>query len=376
MDFDFSEEQNILKKSARTFLTRELPRTRVREIVAGEAGYSDEIWNKMAELGWMGLIFPETYGGFDGASLDLVLILEEMGANLCPGPFLPTVAAGLAVLAAGTEDQKAGLLPELAAGSTRAAIALTEPMTRGPASLTRIGAKADGGDWVIDTVKVFVPYAHVADWLLCVCRTAEDDDPEAGLTIFRVDRETPGLTLTPLENMANEKLYEAAFDQVRLPASAVIGEVGRGGPAIRDAFDRAALGRAAEIVGGAQAAMDMAMQYAGERVQFNRPIGSFPAVQKHFADMYMLISGARQLVYQAAWKIDRGLPARKAIALAKAHAGRTGRRVTTLGHQVFAAISFTMEHDMHLYYRQALAGDLAYGNSDYQRQVAARELGL
>jgi len=377
MNFDLTEEQNILKKSAHDFLAKNCPKELVRELKESEEGYSPELWQKMTQQGWMGMMFPEEYGGSEFSFLDLVLLLEEMGYNICPGPFFSTVVlGGLPILLAGDEAQKREFLPGIASGEIFLTLALTEANCRHHDTLPQVNAVPDNDGYVINSTKLFVLDAHLARHFLCVTRTGEASDPEEGITIFLVDAQAPGITRTRLKTLENDKQFEVVFDGVRVPKENILGGLDQGGPVLSDALRKAALARSAEMIGGAQAVMDMAMVYAKERVQFGRPIGSFQSVQNHFADMWIHTHGARVLLYQAAWKVGQGMTAEREIAVVKALAGRACRRITILGHQIFAAISFTMEHDMHLYHRQAMGGDLAFGNSDFQRKKVARELGL
>jgi alkylation response protein AidB-like acyl-CoA dehydrogenase len=377
MDFDLTEEQRILKTSARSLMAKACPMTVVRELKETEEGYSTEIWRQMAGLGWMGVVFPETYGGIEGSFLDLIVLMEEMGYAVCPSPFLPTVVlGGLSILTAGSDVQKKEHLPLIARGERIVSPAFTDPDTHYDIVLPTVNASEDKGDYVIHATKLFVPYAQICDAFLCLARTKEARKGEEGLTLFLVDAKSPGIRLTPLKTLEKDKQFEVVFEHVRVPQSDVLGILDQAGPVVEETLGKAAVARAAEMVGGAQAAMDMAMQYARERIQFDRPIGSFQAVQRHFANMWMDIQSARFLIYKAAWKISEGIPAGVDSAMAKYHAGRGCRRVTTLGHQIFGAISFTMEHDMHLYYRQAIGGDLAFGNSDFHGRMVGREVCL
>ena len=377
MDLDLSEEQKIIKKSAHDFLMRECPKELVREIVQSERGYSTELWQKMAELGWMGLIIPEEYGGSGGSFLDLIVLLEEMGYNICPGPFRSAVVLGsIPLLIAGTEAQKNRFLPGIASGDSIFTLALTEPNASYEPSSIETSVRSDGDEYVISGTKLFVPDAHVADYLLCVARTGEGNDPEDGITIFIIDTSRRGISLTNLKTIAGDRQCEVIFDEVRVSGEEVLGNINRGWPVARETLERAAVALSAEMIGGAQAVMDMALQYAEDRTQFNRPIGSFQAVQHHFANMWTEINGSRYLLYRAAWKISEGLPASMDAAMAKARIGEAYRRVTILGHQIFGAIGFTSEHDMHLYHRRSMSGDLFFGPAAFHRAQVARELGL
>jgi alkylation response protein AidB-like acyl-CoA dehydrogenase len=209
-----------------------------------------------------------------------------------------------------------------------------------------------------------------------VTRTKESADAEGGITVFLVEGNAPGLETKPLKTVSREKQCEVAFDDVPVAAAQVVGTVDQGWPIVSDTLEKAAVARCAEMVGGATAAMDMAMEYAKERVQFGQPIGSFQAVQHHFADMWVGINGARSLTYRAAWRIAEGLPAAREAAMAKAHVGSVYRKTTTVCHEIFGAIGFTMEHDLHLYHRRALASDVAFGNADVHLETVARSMGM
>ena len=377
MDIGLSEEQEILKASVRDFLARECPKKLVKELDESDKGYSPELWRKMAELGWMGLVFPEEYAGGGGTFLDLVVLLEEMGYNILPGPFFSTVVlGGLPILKAGSEEQKKKFLSGIARGELILTMALTEPTASYDASAIAVKASPRNSDYSINGTKLFVADANVADYLLCVARTKETANPQTDITIFVVDAKTPGVKCTILETLARDKQNEVVFDNVNVAKENIVGELNQGWPVIQDTLEKAAVAKCAEMVGGAQAALEMAVNYAKERIQFNRPIGTFQAVQHYCANMVTDVDGARYITYEAAWKLSEGLPATKSVAMAKAWVGDAYQRVTILGQQIFGAIGFTMDHDMHLYYRRAKAGAIAFGNSSFYREVVAKELGL
>ena len=377
MDLGLSEEQEMLRTSARDFLQKECPKQLVKQLDEGDEGYSPELWRKMAELGWMGLVLPEEYGGSGGSFLDLVVLLEEMGYNILPGPFFSTVVlGGLSILAAGNEEQKKEFLPKVANGEIILTLALTEPNAKYDAASVKTKAVARNGEYVINGTKLFILDANVADYLLCVARTKEGVNPEDGITIFLVDAKSPGVKCTLLKTLARDKQCEIIFDNVKVPKDNVLGEVDRGWPVVESILQKAAVAKCAEMVGGAQASLEMAVTYAKERVQFNRPIGSFQAIQHYCANMVTDVDGSRFVTYKAAWKVSEGIPAAMDVAVAKAWTSEAYGRVTLLGHQIFGAIGFTMDHDMHLYYRRAKAGEIMFGDGDFQRAVVAQELGL
>jgi len=377
MDLGLSEEQEMLKKSARDFLQKECPKRLVRQLDESDEGYSTELWRRMAELGWMGLVFPEKYGGGGRSFLDLAILLEEIGYNIVPGPFFSTVVlGGLAILAAGNEEQKMEFLPRIAGGEMILSLALTEPSASYDAASVETEAIARNGQYVIKGTKLFALSANVADYILCVARTRKTENPEDGITLLLVDAESPGLECTLLETLARDKQCEVIFDNVSVSEKNVVGKKDEGWPIVKDSLQRAAVAKCAEMVGGAQAALDMAVNYAKERVQFGRPIGSFQAIQHYCANMAMDVSGSRFVTYKAAWKVSEGLPSALDAAIAKAWVSEAYGRVALSAHQIFGAIGFTMDHDIHLYYRQAKAAEIIFGSADFHRAAVARELSL
>ena len=305
MDFEFTEEQELLRKSARDFLQKECPKQLVKELDQSDEGHSPELWRKMASLGWIGLPFPEMYGGGGGSFLDLAVLLDEMGYNILPGPFFSTVVlGGLTILAAGNEEQKSTLLPQVSRGETILTLVLTEPSVSYDAAAIQTSAVPRNGDYVINGTKLFVPDAHIADFILCLARTINSENPEAGITIFLVDSHSPGVKCTLLKTLARDKQCEVIFENVFVPGENVLGEVDRGWPVISSILQKATVAKCIEMVGGAQAALDMAVTYAKERIQFNRPIGSFQAIQHYCANMVSDVDGSRFVTYKAAWKVS------------------------------------------------------------------------
>jgi len=377
MDLGLTEEQEMLKKSAQEFLAKECPKKLVRELDESDTGYSRDLWNKMAQLGWMGLSFPEKYGGNGGSFLDLTVLLDEMGYNIVPGPFFSTVVlAGYTLLEAGNEEQKKEFLGKICTGELIITVALTELDGTYDAASINTTAKAKGDGYVLNGTKLFVPDANVADYILVVARTKKSANPDDGITIFIVDAKSAGVKYTLLKTLARDKLCEVILENVRVPKAHIIGNLDKGWSVIQSLLKKAAVAKCAEMVGGAQASLDMAVNYAKERVQFNRPIGSFQAIQHYCANMVTDVDGSRFITYKAAWAVSEGLPADKEVSIAKAWTSEAFKRVAVLAHQIFGAIGFTMDHDMHLYFRRAKAGELAYGDADFHRDIVARQIGL
>jgi len=377
VDFSFTEEQEMLRKTARDFLEAECPKSLVREMVEDEKGYSPKLWRQMAELGWMGLVFPNEYGGTDGSFLDLVVLLEEMGRACLPGPFFSTVVlGGLTILKAGNEQQKREFLPKLINGDIVLTLALTEPQAKyNPASIT-VKAVADGNDHVINGTKLFVPDAHIADYMVCVARTKDEAVLEDGITLFLIDAKSPGISYTLLKTIAGDKQCEVVFDKVEIPRENMLGELHQGWAHMEKILQKAAVARCAEMIGGAQQVVEMTADYVKQRVQFGQPVGSFQAVQHHCANMLIDTEGAKYITYEAAWMLSQEMPCNMQVAMAKAWVSDAYRRVTALGHQVIGGVAQIEDHDMPLYSKRAKAAELAFGDADFHAEIVAQELGL
>ncbi|RLC95188.1 MAG: hypothetical protein DRI39_00795 [Chloroflexi bacterium] len=375
MDFSFSEEQEMLRKIARDFLATECPKDLVRQMARDEKGFTDDLWNKMAELGWMGLPVPEKYGGIEGSFLDVVVLLEEMGRGALPGPFFSSLLGTLAVLHFGSDRQKEDLLPKIARGDLVLTVAISEPGVGYQTSALQCEAVADGSDYVINGTKLLVENAHVADVVVCAVRT-RDASGGQGTSLLLVDGKDPSISLTPLETIAGDKQFHVNFNGVRAPQSSVLGEVNKGHEYLEELLALGAVAKCAEMVGAAQAAMDLTTDYVKERVQFDHPIGSLQSIQHHCANMKIDLEGMRYITYLAAWKASEGLPFRKEAAMAKAWASDACIRITNLAHQCHGAIGFCEDHDLPLYSKRAKASEWAFGGARFHRQFVAQEIGL
>ena len=378
MDFSFSEEQQMLRNAARDFLKTNCPAKLVKEMRGSEQGYTRELWQGMADMGWMGLVFPEKYGGTGGSFLDLVVLLEEMGRVCLPGPFFPTVVlGGFALLETGSEQQKSKFLPEIINGNAIFTLALTEPATtRYDPSLITVKATTEQDDYMIDGVKLFVPDAHIADYIICAARTRGEASSKDGITLFFVDAKSTGISCTLLKTIAKDKQCEVVFNKVRVPKENMLGELHSGWEYIDNFLQKAAIAKCGEMIGGAQMVLEMSTEYAKERVQFGHPIGSFQAVQHHCANMLIDVDGAKFTTYKAAWMLSEGIPCRREVAVAKAWVSDAYKRVCLLGHEVLAGVGYMMDHDMPLYSTRAKADELAFGDALFHQETVAQELGL
>jgi alkylation response protein AidB-like acyl-CoA dehydrogenase len=378
MNLDLTEEQEMLRTSARDFLTKECPKSLVRKLEEDEKGYSIELWRKMSDLGWMGLVLPEKYGGQGMGFMDLTILLQEMGRNIVPGPFFCTVVlGGLPILSAGTEEQKKEFLPKIAKGELILTVAYIEPSARYDAAGVETKALAHGDSFVIDGTKLFVENAHIADYLICVTRTEKGATPEDGITLFLVDAKSPGIKCEVIPTMGADKLCEVVFKSVKVPRKNMLGRLHKGWPIVAEALEKATIAKCAEMVGGEEAALDMTLAYAKERVQYGKPIGSFQVIQHYCANMWMNVETSRDILYKAAWSLAEGLPAGATeVAVAKGWINEAYKFVTERAVQCHGAIGTTRDHDIGLYYRRAKSGELAFGDTDFYKEVVARKLGL
>ena len=349
MDFDLDDQQRELRDTARRFLEREAPVSYARAMMDDERGYRDDIWKRMAEMGWMALPFPEEHDGLGMGFVPLALLLAEMGRVVLPGPYFSSVAlGGLAIAEAGSDEQRARLLPRIAGG----------------AAITTVGIEGRvdvRNDRLFGELR-FVPDGHVADVVIVVART---DDGEEGLFLAEPSERRTVLTMDQTRKVA-DLVFEAS------PAE-------RLGAATREDVqrlsDRAAVALAAEMLGLCERALELSVDYAKERVQFGRPIGSFQAIKHRAADMFVDVESLRNAVYYAAWALERDHPDASMVAsMAKAYAGDAARRVTSSGIQIHGGIGFTWEHDMHLYFKRAKADEVAFGDATFHRERIARLL--
>ena len=376
MDMGLSEIQQMLKNSAREFLAQECPLTLVRGLEDDPQGFSEDIWRQVVNLGWTGIPFPEQYGGTGGSFLDLAVLVEEMGRALLPAPFFATVVlGGLTVLDAGSDAQKQDILTGVCAGTVRLTLALTEPSATTEAWGIETVYRSGFGH-TIEGTKLFVPDAHAADIIIVAARpeTGASDNPEDDVTLFMVPANADGVSIEQVNTIGNERLCEVRLDGVAVPDEAVLGEVGAGWPVIERALARATAAHCVQMVGGADAVVDMTVEYVKQRTQFGRPVGSFQAVQHHCANMATDVEGARHVAYQAAWAIAEGQPARREVAVAKAWCSGAYQRVCSLGHQCHGAIGFTMEHNLQLYTRRAKVQELSYGSVHEHKEIALQEI--
>jgi len=378
MNFGFNEEQELLRNTARKFFENECGSETVRRLMETPEGIDRELWKKLAAQGWLGLIYPEQYDGMGLGLVDLVVLMEEMGRAVAPGPYFSTVLlGGLAVLEAGSDAQKKEWLPKIAAGDKRVALAWMEPSAQlGPAGMT-LTAVEKGGTYTLSGTKLFVHDAHTADALVVAARTRPGAGAE-GVSLFLLPRGTKGLEVTLLPTMdQTRKLCEVTCADVTVGADARLGAAGAGWAPLARVLDRATVGLCAEMCGGAQKVLDMTVEYAKIRQAFGRPIGSYQGVKHRAADMLVDVENSKSITYYAAWALDENSPeAPLAVSMAKAYVSDAYRRVAAAGIQLHGGIGFTWEHDLHLYFKRAKGSEFTFGDATHHRERVAQLVNL
>ncbi|MFA1546852.1 acyl-CoA dehydrogenase family protein [Actinomadura chokoriensis] len=355
MDLSLTEDQEMIASTAREVLASRAATAGARAMDGDPAGYSAALWKEMVGLGWTGLAFPEEHGGVGGEFLDVCLLFEQLGYAQAPSPLLASVACcGMPVARFGTSAQKERWLTAIADG--RVVTAAPLPWDRpgeGPV------ASRDGDAFVLNGTATFVPYAASAENILVVARL--DGEPHA----FWVD--VPDVVLQPLGTIGADRPCHVELDDVRT-------EDALGVDAANSITLFGAAATCAEMVGAAQRVLDMTVEYATEREQFGRAIGSFQAVQHHCANMAIDVLGSRFIAYEAIWLLSADREAAQEVAMAKAWVSEAYERVCALGHQVHGAIGFTQEHDLHLFSEHAMTASLAYGDADHHFDTLADDL--
>ena len=375
MDFGLSEEQEMLRASATEFLVKECPKSKVRELEEDDRGYDPGLWHKMGdEMGWMGLVLPEQYGGAGGDLMELAILLEAMGGNIVPSHFFCTVVlAALPVMEYGTDEQKGRFLPKVASGEQIWSLALTESSVAYEASGINLRASLEQEGYLLTGTKFLVPYAHVADYLLVVARTSE---AKKGISIFLVNAKSPGMEIEVVPTLARDKLCVVTFNKVRISKDNILGKKGQGWGIVNFILQRAIVLKCAEVLGACEAVIEMTNAYVKGRIQFDRPIGSFQALQHRMVDRFIDVEGLRYLVYEAAWEVSTGSASDLHISMAKAKANEVYQRTCIDCIKNHGAIGFTADQDIGLYYRRVKAAEFFLGDPNFHRERVAVGLGL
>jgi alkylation response protein AidB-like acyl-CoA dehydrogenase len=375
IDLTLDEDQLLVQRSANELFQKRSPSHVVREIEEGDLGYEPDLWREMAGLGWLGITFPQVYGGGSGSFLDLYPIYEEMGRFLVPSPHLDTVAvAGDIILSAGSDAQREALLPAIARGDRVVSVAILErDGSFGPRAIA-CSARRRGSDFIVSGTKLLVGFAPSADSLLCAVRTSGDTGPD-GISVLLVDARAEGVSSVPIRNIAGNALYAVNLDDVSVPAENLVGALDGGWAPLSAATTKAAVLQTASIVGAARAVLDMTNQYAKDREQFGSPIGRYQAVQYMVSDILIDMHQADLLAKQAAFRIDAGRSYEREAAIAIAFGKKAAAHLHRQAHEVHAGVAFILEHDLTLYSRRAKFWENNLGDARYYEQRVADAIG-
>ena len=380
MDFTFSEEQIMLRETVRKLMDRVATPEYVRRLDREQA-YPYELYRAWAEAGLLRLPFPEQYGGLSGSVIDMVIIAEEVSRKSADFymAFAGSTFCGLNILRKASEEQKRHWLPKLLAGDVRMAISISEPDAGSDVGAMRTRARRDGADWIIGGQKLWSSGAGADN---AVINVYVKTDPKAhyrnGLSLFLVDNTTPGLTLRKLDMLGRRctGTYEIFFQDARVPADRLIGGENKGWDCLMSGLQVERVCSAAGNCGAAQSVVELALQYAKERKQFGRAIGSFQAIAHMLADMQTEVEAARTLMWRAAWMVASNQDALREISMAKLLSSETYAKVANLGMQILGAYGYTMEFDMQRHFRDSRASTIAAGTSQIQRNLIANLMGL
>jgi alkylation response protein AidB-like acyl-CoA dehydrogenase len=372
MSYRLDSEQRMLRDAARSFFDKEVSGDLIRELETSETGFSRDLWNDMAELGWMGLTIPEAYDGYEASFMHLAVVLEQLGRSGLASPFFYTVALGGELIKAlGSETQKSDILPRIARGEIILSVAYAgadEP--RSEADIP-VSASIDGSGFQLHGSCLMVPFAHIADYIICAAQTGDQ-----GISLFLLDPEAPGLTINTLQTTAQDRQCELVFEGVHLEKECLLGKEGQSWPVLQQLLRQAAVAKCAELVGGARRAMEMTVAYSKERYQFGRPIGAFQAVQHHCANMLTYLDSSALITRHTCKQVSAGTASVAEMAKCKAWVSDACRKLLLLAHQVYAGMGFMEETDLQIYFRRTKAAEQIFGNAGYHRETIAREMEL
>ena len=364
MDLNFTSEQDMLRDSASKFLANECPYAKVKDIEETAEGYSPELWQQVVELGWTGLPFPEEYGGYGMEFIDLVIVQEEMGKMVFPSPYFSTVIqCGMAVLEGGTDDQKKELIPQIVEGSLLMGLAQHEE----DGSYTDVGikmkAEARGDEYVLNGTKMFVLDANIAQKLIVAAKTGDDE-----VSLLLVDTSDPGLTISKMPTIALDNSCEVIFKDVKVPKENILGSPGNGWETLEKANTKAAVAKAAEMIGGCKVCIDMTSGYAKERIAYEKPIGGFQIIQHYMADMMMAYDTIYNYMYRVAYLIDEGEDFSLEASVLKARTNENYKFIADRAVQIHGGIGTTREYNVGLFFRKVKSWEFICGDTDFHTE--------
>jgi alkylation response protein AidB-like acyl-CoA dehydrogenase len=372
MDLDWSEEQELLRETVRRLAAEYAPISVVRAMEDDPTGYPAELWKQLAEVGVTGVSIPEEYGGAAQSLLEAAIVYEELGRALAPSPHFASAVVGAGVLlAAASEEQKRAWLPRIASGEAILVPAWLEPEGGFGPKGVQLAAAPDGDGFRLSGTKRHVPFASAATRLVVLARTGADD---GDVSLFLVDPKAKGVSLAQQKSLAGDAQYQVTLDAVRVAASDRIGAEDAGWAVWDLVMHDAIVLLAAQAMGGAERALEITVQYAKDRKQFDKPLGAFQAIAHYLADAATAVDGGKTLVYEAAWARSTGRSVARLAPMAKLFACQTYRDVTAMCQQVWGGVGFTIEYDIQLYFRRAKQLQLSWWDGPYLEELVAAQV--
>jgi alkylation response protein AidB-like acyl-CoA dehydrogenase len=369
MDFTFSKEQILIKNSIREFFVREDSRKTMRENLWNEKDFSTELWEKISDLGWLGLSIPESYGGSSLGFQELVILFEEFGRACFISPVLSAILCGLLIHDTGNERQKNIYLKNIVTGKKVFSLAIAEPGFYYQEEEINLKAIKKDNNYILDGIKLFVSDAKMADFIICLAKTTENKT-----SLFVLESNNPKIRISRVKSILGDWQYEVSFDKVNVSSKNILGKLNRGWSYTQNLISKAALLKSAEMYGGAFYVQQMCTEYAKKRKIFNKSLGSFQVIQHRLSEMLIDINMSKDLVYKSAWMIDNKLKCDSEIAMAKSYLNEVYKRVVQSAHQIFGGIGFCEEYDLFLYLRHSKSCEVNYGDSSFQREIIASQM--
>lgn len=372
MDLDFSEEQQVLREMVRGLCAEHCPLEAVRRMEDDPRGYTAEFWKQLGELGLLGVLIPEVHGGAGQGMIEAAIVHEELGRALAPSPaFVSSVVCATALQRAGSQTQCGEWLPRIATGEALLAPAWLEPQSGfGPRGV-QLRAERRGDSWLLSGRKRHIPFAAAATRWLTLARTGEG---AADISLLLVDPQAAGLAPVQVKSLAGDAQFDADFEQTRVPAEALVGAENGGWEIWNRVMLDSIIALAATAVGGCDKALEITVQYAKERKQFDKPLGAFQSISHYLADAVTALDGARTLAYEAAWACSQNRDLRRLAPMAKLFACDTFRDTTAMCQQVWGGVGFTREYDIQLYFRRAKQLQITWWDAPYLEERVAAEV--
>ncbi|MBK89588.1 MAG: hypothetical protein CL772_00230 [Chloroflexi bacterium] len=374
MDLGLSEIQKMLQESSRSYLEENCTMSFIRAMESDDIGITEEIWKNMSEMGWLGLMIPEEYSGSGFKFEDMSILLEEMGRVALSGPFFSTAVVGVqSLLISGNESQKKELLPKISSGQIKLSLAFNESTgSFDESEISNTVATKNQNGWTLNGEKLFVNDAIGSDYFIVASKSENNE----GISLFLVPSNTEGIEIEKMESIGGDKIFKVKFNEIKLDDTQLLGEENQGWETLSQLFSYGASGKSSEMSGASSKVMDMTLDYIKDRKQFDRPIGSFQAVQHHAADMAILTKVSTQFARKAAWKLSNSDDSNLDINRSKAYVSKSFHDICQISHQLHGAIGYTWDYDLQVFTRKMQHQKLAFGDSDYHHKKISNELEL